>query len=357
MNVCRLLIAILALAALAVDAVLLRGHLIGGGIAGCGGGCAAVWSSKWAYVFGFSVTIPALAIHATLVIAAWRNWEKNLVFLTGVVAASAIWFLAIQAFVLREFCPWCTVVHGLGLVLGVLGIAGCKRKQAWLPALAGAVCVGLLAIIQSLSPAPAGYRVEEEKPRLASFDGGRKTYDVSRFPILGNPAAKHVIVEYFDYRCPACRTMAGYLETLVAEHPADVGVLLLPVPLEHGCNPALPAGDAGHPGSCMLARLSLAVWKTKPAAWPACHRRFLAEPAWDEAAARAFAEQQAGPLRDALRDPWIDEILRSNIADWKALSRRATHLPKLMIRDRRILHGLPSGEQDFLRVMKEELGL
>ena len=72
--------------------------------------------------------------------------------------------------------------------------------------------------------------------------------------------------------------MSGYLSALIAKHPAEVRVLLLPVPLDHGCNPAMAATDDGHPGSCEFTRIALAVWRVKPDAFPAIHRAFLAVP-------------------------------------------------------------------------------
>ena len=62
-------------------------------------------------------------------------------------------------------------------------------------------------------------------------------------------------------------------------------------------------------------------------------------------------------LEAVLEDPWIDEVIRANVEDWIVMSRNARKLPKLLISDRRILHGLPSGEADFIRVMELELGL
>ena len=58
-----------------------------------------------------------------------------------------------------------------------------------------------------------------------------------------------------------------------------------------------------------------------------------------------------------MKDPWIDELIQANVADWVSFSGKTKHLPKLLIRDKRILHGLPSGEADFIRVMEQELGL
>ena len=76
-------------------------------------------------------------------------------------------------------------------------------------------------------------------------------------------------------------------------------------------------------------------------------------------AALAFARGlvPADRLDIALRDPWIEQLIQANVADWVSLSGKSSKLPKLLIRDKRILHGLPSGEADFIRVMEQELGL
>ena len=38
-------------------------------------------------------------------------------------------------------------------------------------------------------------------------------------PVLGNPDGDITVVEFFDYRCPYCRQVAGALQELVAEDP------------------------------------------------------------------------------------------------------------------------------------------
>jgi len=59
----------------------------------------------------------------------------------------------------------------------------------------------------------------------------------------------------------------------------------------------------------------------------------------------------------ALHDPWIDELIQADISDWVSFSAATRNMPKLLISDKRILHGLPSGQADFIRVMEQELGL
>ena len=101
------------------------------------------------------------------------------------------------------------------------------------------------------------------------------------------------------------------------------------------------------------------MWRVKPDAFPLIHRAFLSDPPPDPVAALKLARMQVPPaeLEAALRDPWLDRLLQANMADWISFSTNTRQLPKLLISEKRILHGLPSGEADFIRVMEKELGL
>jgi hypothetical protein len=225
--------------------------------------------------------------------------------------------------------------------------------------LAGAI------LIQLFGPVPTTHRIEEAPVvsapvadvhgqgggRKVSFDGGAKRYDVEALPRLGPADAKHVLVEYFDYQCPACRTMHGFLESLRARHLRDIAVIVLPVPLERSCNRLLGPKDAEHAGSCELSRAALAVWRAAPGAFEEVHHAMFADP---QAGLRIAHEKAAGASQD---DPWINEMLKVDAEDWIVFSSSTKQLPKLLVADRRILHGLPSSEADFIRVMEKELGL
>ena len=67
-------------------------------------------------------------------------------------------------------------------------------------------------------------------------------------------------------------------------------------------------------------------------------------------------------LYDPAQNAWspaapMYSLRASHTAAWAGLSSASDKLPKLLIRDKRILHGLPTGEADFIRVMENELGL
>ena len=369
----------LAFAGLALNLMLYYRHVLGGGIAGCGGGssCDELLSSRWALVFGLPVAGLGGMVYASLLVALAANFKPLVVALLGMILGAAAWFVVLQALVLGRFCPWCMSTHGVGLLLAALGGGRQSINPAAPPAakplgLLAAATALALGVVQAFGPQPVTHRIDElggaatgQGPsvhargngRKIEFDDGRKIYDVAALPHLGRTGARRVMVEYFDYSCAACQTMHGFLAALMAKHPDNLAVVVVPVPLEGACNHSLTAADVQHPGSCQLASLALAVWRTRPAAFAAFHQRLLEHPVAAAARSEALKLMTQPELDAALRDPWIDALIQADIHDWVAFSASRKNLPKLLISGKRILHGLPSSEADFIRVMELELGL
>lgn len=339
-----------------------------GDIAGCGSTCDEVLSSRWSFVAGVPVPWFGLATYVLTGLA--LKWRKPTLLASWLMllGAAVVWFVAVQAFVLHRFCGWCLAAHvvSLGIIaMGLRELKGMPSPKWSLAAASGLLPMGAAIFIQAFGPAPVTHRVEEAPPlaapatdihgqgggRKVSFDGGAKRYDVNALPRLGSPYAKHVLVEYFDYQCPACKTMHGFLETLRSRHPEDIAIIVLPVPLERSCNRLLGPKDTVHEGSCELSRAALAVWRTNPAAFEEVHHALFAD---SQAGLRLAREKAPAASQD---EEWIKELLKVDVEDWIAFSNSTKHLPKLLIADRRILHGLPSSEQDFIRVMEQELRL
>ncbi|RYD62204.1 MAG: hypothetical protein EOP83_15200 [Verrucomicrobiaceae bacterium] len=359
---------LLIAAGVAIHVVLLVVKSSLGDIAGCGSTCDEVLSSRWSFVLG--VPVPWFGLVTYLLTGLALRWRRPTLLASCLVllGAAVVWFIAVQAFVLHRFCGWCLAAHVVALGTIAMGLRELKGMPSpkWPPAVAGGlVPIGSAILIQIFGPVPATHRVEaapvlvtpatdirgQGGGRKVSFDGGSKRYDVNALPRLGSPYAKHVLVEYFDYQCPACRTMHGFLETLRSRHPQDIAIIVLPVPLERSCNRLLGPKDAVHEGSCELSRAALAVWRANPAAFEEVHDALFAD---SQVGLRLAREKAPAASQDA---PWIDELLKVDVEDWIAFSNSTKHLPKLLIAERRILHGLPSSEQDFIRVMEQELGL
>lgn len=343
-----------ALAGLSVNGWLLWQSLRGGPIAGCGGGsCDAVTSSRWGFLLGAPVSAFGAAVYLAVLLSFFTPMRRLRIPLLAALPGAALWFVFVQAVFLKTFCPVCNAAHAIGLIACAAGIiaATCPLRTAAFWCVLSFLTVGLLQIY---GPVKRTHLVEHT-PRLVTFDGGKLAFDPADHPLLGHPDAERVLVECFDYQCAACRTMAGHLDALLEAHPGRVAVLLLPVPLEASCNPHL-GRNPPHPGACEISRIALAVWHTRPDAFAAFHKSLIASPSPDHARSLALGLLSQAELDAALADPRIATTLRANTDAWNRLSRTTTKLPKLLISDRRVLHGLPSDTADFLRVMKAELG-
>lgn len=93
-------------------------------------------------------------------------------------------------------------------------------------------------------------------------------------PILGNPMARITVTEFFDYRCPYCRTMQPVLHELLAKRN-DVRLALRECPIFGALpftpprSPSLQTGRAAFPRCMPRCSPSLAPWTKPPSGrWP-----------------------------------------------------------------------------------------
>jgi uncharacterized membrane protein len=349
------------------------------GIAGCGGegGCLEVLDSRWSKVWGVPVTLPGMLVCGWVLVSHGMRWRSGLAFSLALLAGGALWFTGVQVFLLGSFCPLCCAAHVAAVITLVSGMiflrrSGISRQSLRAALLAGGLATIALASAQWWGPVPVSHRIEgapkqvagerihaQGSGRMIAFAGGNKRFNVTALPRIGRPDASRVMVEYFDYSCDSCRVMHGFLQALSERHPGQIAILCLPVPFEAACNARMTPADPVHPGACHLARIALAVWRAAPGKFQALHDSFFATIPVNESEAMVRASQfiSREQLTEALADPWIDELLRANAEDWAALSGTSRKMPKLWVKDSRILHGLPSGKEDFIQVLKDELGL
>ena len=120
--------------ALVLSAILSWHYLMGGSMAGCGGGspCEQVLNSQWSVIAGiFPVSGLAVGVYLALLVSGLfigpatevpvrRLAWKAMLVLAGAVAGSAIWFTILQKWVIGEFCPYCMTTHITGLLLAAL---------------------------------------------------------------------------------------------------------------------------------------------------------------------------------------------------------------------------------------------
>jgi thiol-disulfide isomerase/thioredoxin len=264
-------------------------------------------------------------------------------------------------------------VAGLLLVdaLGTLG-----RAALWRPTLIGAGALLLLGIGQVWGPQPqtwlltGGSAVVPEMaatapavPQEVRFLDGQLVYHTDRVPMSGQPGARIILLEFFDYTCASCRTLAGDLKELQKKWPGTFGVIALPAPLNRSCNPDLKPIVPDHEGACELAKLSLAVWKAKPAAFSEFHDYLLALPLPASPERLAEARRQAAALAGgaavvaALADPSVSQQLSENFAAYGRLTTQSIAMPKLLLPSSGVMHGLAQNTATFIKLMESQFKL
>ena len=211
----------------------------------------------------------------------------------------------------------------------------------------------LLAMsLQSLILLPAGQPDENGQPaqteasaqavpspqttRKVTILGTEKpiTLDPAGWPLLGAADARFIFVEMFDYTCPHCRETHQSIRGAFERFGQDLAVIALPVPLESECNRAASGG--GHPGSCELSRLAVAVWRCDRAKFREFHD-WLFDRSRTPAAARRQAERLVG--RDQLRAE-LDSGTPGKFVDRHVdlyIKLGAGTVPKLLFSDRSVI--------------------
>ena len=86
--------------------------------------------------------------------------------------------------------------------------------------------------------------------------------DDTKEAFVGPKDAKHVIVEFFDYNCPACKATFGQLDKLATLHKKDVKIIFREFPI---------FGETSETNS----KLGLAVWNLYPEKYYDFHKAMM----------------------------------------------------------------------------------
>lgn len=348
-------------------------------IAGCGygSGCQYVLQSRWAYWLDVPVSLPALMVYLLLFLTTvllprassldqQRGSWMIIVCLSMVVMGSALWFIGVQAFILRTYCKFCCLIHGCGMTasaiclfnipisadntLSLLWSSGSKTPGMPKKGVFQIMGIGLLGILiliagQLLLPTRVNW-VQEIKPSsqektlavnktgkengnnrsltpsarlvspgLLSLFQERVLLKLDELPLLGKPDAPHIIVVLTDYACPHCRLLHQILLQTQQRLSNQLAIVLLPMPASTNCNSYVPANLPSNSNSCEYARLSLAVWRAQQMAYHDFE-------AWMYSAFKPKPVEQAGEyavrlvgelkLKESLTNSWIDQQISIN---------------------------------------------
>ena len=194
-----------------------------------------------------------------------------------------------------------------------------KRK---ILGLALAALLGAIMVLESPRAAPAQ---QEESSNVLSKDNVLRD---SEIPALGNPKGDITIVEYFDYRCPYCKTISLVLNQVLKDDP-NVRLVLKDWPI---------LGDP----SPYAAKLVLAAkYQNK---YEAAHRALivrtgrLTDGIIEDTLAKAGVDVAKAKADYEANKTAIDALLKRNNAQAEALGFRGT--PAFIVGSFRVPGGL-----------------
>ena len=391
-----LLVRLCALIALVVSVYLLYVTFGGGAVAGCGpdSGCDKVLQSRWSKWFGLPVSVFAVATYGAILVLSFklnkaipapiqRDAWKVLLPLAVLVIASVLWFVGLQAFVLRHMCPYCMTVHGAGLIAAVSLLLKAPfrnppdkswqaEKQVFItPSLARkAVGVALFAFA-IFAAGQVAYRPKtfsetsvtapRQTARMFSVYDGKFQFDLNEVPLMGNPLATNTILSLFDYTCHHCRIMHWHLSEALGKLSNQLSIVSLPMPLDNKCNYTVTQTPRFHTNACDLAKLGLAVWRANRKV----HHTFddwvfTPEHAPSVPEAQQYAAQLVGSnqLAQALQDPWIQQQLVQgiNVYATNYYHFRNGSMPQLIVGPK-LTGGTFKSLDELYRLLDEHLGI
>ena len=337
---------------------------------GVGSGCDEILSSRWSKVLGLPVGLPAMLLYVGVVVAAvarhrticpqaTRRLSALLWIAAGAILTSVSWFVGLQWIVLQVFCPWCLFDHGLGVLTAVAILVTEFLQHRFRPGMfvLGMVLSGLLAGVQILFPSTGAGAAALGAEQIEMLEG-KLQFSPEEAPTLGSADSPATVVVLFDYCCPHCRQTHAHLVELQQRHPNRFRVVLLPVPLNADCNPAVEETEPRFAAACDLARLSLAVWRVDSTRF-AEFDAWLFEPEQPRTAEAAQSEAERligiGPLTDALVDPRINARIAANVEAYTAGGIEA--IPVLLSPGKAGVSGRVADAEMLEQVLQAELGL
>ncbi len=137
-------------------------------------------------------------------------------------------------------------------------------------------------------------------------------------PVIGPADAPVTVVEFFDPACESCRAIYPFVKQILAQYPNEVRLVLRYAPFHHGSAEAVRIIEAARLQGKLIPVLE-ALLEAQPQ-W-ADHGRPDIGKAWAAASAAGLDLERA--RKDAAR-PQLDEVLRQDVADLKALDVKAT---------------------------------
>lgn len=191
--------------------------------------------------------------------------------------------------------------------------------------------------------------------RQVSFKALSSAVDVSDMPVLGNPAAPHVLLEMMDYTCKHCRHLHPHLQAAVDRYGDQLCVIIYNIPLSKKCNQYVSKDNPGKKYACDYAQLAIGVWKLAPEKFSDFHHWLLES---EKPPSVIKARKRA---RDLVGNEIFDSELKADasrrLADQAtSFSRLKSGLPILLLQNG-ALRGVPESNEKLFEYLETKLGI
>jgi uncharacterized membrane protein len=179
-------------------------------------GCGEIINSRFGTVLGIPLPILAIPLWVVLALNPASNWQR--MAQTGCALALALGgavLMVIQFFVLKGFCPFCTL-HALAALATAITLPLRGRAHGWLPALILALALPVFHVVKTTaeSQLQAQGRVAVMPPTGVSSSApvpGKVTLpsniDQAAFRWLGDIDAKQSPILVVSFQCSHCLSL------------------------------------------------------------------------------------------------------------------------------------------------------
>lgn len=196
--------------------------------------------------------------------------------------------------------------------------------------------------------------------------GGKLSLDVYKHPHIGSPDAPHIVVEMVSYNCPHCRKMHAIVEDALARYGDQVGVIIMPIPLDKECNKLISDPTLLHPGACGTARMVIGLAKLAPDEFGKFHNFLMSgdkekPPEMSKVIPKAYGLVDAEKLRALMKSAEVNKQLDGYINLYDQLGKQAHvgktfGLPVQVLGDT-VVSGEVEKPEDVFKAWEEHLGV
>lgn len=196
----------------------------------------------------------------------------------------------------------------------------------------------------------------QSSSREISFAGLSKSLDVKSMPMMGDPTAEHVFVEFVDYTCKHCRKLHPHVMAAKEKYGDDLAVVIHHVPLNKKCNPNVKGSHPLKVYSCDYTQLAIKVWLIAPERFAEYHDWMMTgrkPPSVFEARKRALSLVGGGNFLDPKLDKKVGERISIQCDNFQTFE---TGLPIMLFRNG-VRRGVPKKSEDLFKLLESEFDI